>query len=139
MLVGRRSGMPPYEECDFILVTQVRAVVRCILILFITQSGSEKILSRIFSAGFSSLRTRRGSHFGIAVPVQTFRRIFSFIPKAAQPRFSLVSGPSWSEFDSGLGAGLGLWVGSGLRPYLDPTRTMQYVKSLPFTVLTSRL
>ena len=37
VLVGQRSET---HESDFILVTQVRAIICCLLILFITQSGS---------------------------------------------------------------------------------------------------
>ena len=61
-------------------------------------------------------------HFGIVVPVQNCRRIFSFNPKAAQPRF-------WPVLVR-VGVRVMGWVGLGLRPYLDPTRTMQYVNSL---------
>ena len=39
VLVGQRSEIPP-TKVTFILVTQVRAIVCCLLIWFITQSGS---------------------------------------------------------------------------------------------------
>ena len=38
MLVGQRSKIP--HESDFILVTQVTAIICCLLFLFITQYGS---------------------------------------------------------------------------------------------------
>ena len=91
----------------------------------ITEYIYDDLLARILKQLY-----RRGPHLGIVVRVQKCRRIFSFDAKAAQPRSWLVSGPFWSGFRSG--SGLGLWVGLDLRPYLDPTRTMQYVNSLSY-------
>ena len=92
-----------------------------------SRSRYYNLLARTIRAGFVFKLYRRGPHFGIVVPVQNCRRYFLVRCESGATVFLARLWPVLVRVRSGLG----LWVGLVLRPYLNPTRMMQYVNNLP--------